>query len=178
MTTVDENTPGAVEVTTWHLEITAPSALPGARPPKVAATFVVADRPTVAFAKWLYHEVGGPWYWTDRHQWTEAQWTETVNAPSYHQATCVVGGTPAGYVEYTNRDGDIEIQYFGLVTDVHGLGLGGWFLAAAVEHGFSLEGAHRVWLHTCSLDGPNARANYEARGFTLFHTEVEWRVLD
>ena len=178
MSTVDANTPDAVEVTTWHLEITDPTELPGARPPKVEAAFVVADRPTASFAKWLYGTVGEPWYWTDRDGWTDAQWQDLVRSTTYHQATCMVGGTPAGYVEYANVEGDVEIQYFGLMTDVHGQGVGGWFLARAIEHGFSLDGAHRVWLHTCSLDGPNARANYEARGFQLFATEVEWRVLD
>jgi hypothetical protein len=29
-----------------------------------------------------------------------------------------------------------------------------------------------VWLHTCSLDAPQARRNYEARGLRLFHTET------
>jgi hypothetical protein len=31
--------------------------------------------------------------------------------------------------------------------------------------------AHRVWLHTCSLDHPAALPNYMKRGFTLFKTE-------
>ena len=177
MSTADANTPDAVEVTTWHLEITDRDTLPPAKPPQVEADLVVAERPTVAFARWLYRYVGEAWYWLDRHAWTDEQWAEQLVEPGYHHVTCMVGGTPAGYVEYANVDGDVEIRYFGLATDVHGQGLGGWFLAKAIEHGFSLENAHRVWLHTCSLDGPNAKANYEARGFRLFDTEVEWRVL-
>lgn len=35
------------------------------------------------------------------------------------------------------------------------------------------EPTKRVWLHTCSLDGPHAMANYERRGFRLFDTKVE-----
>lgn len=31
----------------------------------------------------------------------------------------------------------------------------------------------RVWLHTCSKDGPHALDNYLRRGFTLFDTKVE-----
>jgi hypothetical protein len=29
-----------------------------------------------------------------------------------------------------------------------------------------------VWVHTCSLDGPAALANYQARGLTLYRTET------
>jgi hypothetical protein len=32
-------------------------------------------------------------------------------------------------------------------------------------------GARRVWLHTASLDHPNALANYLARGFRVYDTE-------
>lgn len=178
MTIVGPETPGAVEVTTWHLEITDRTHRPEAKPPKVEAGFVVAGRPTVAYARWLYGYVGAPWHWTDRLAWTDDQWAERVTADYYHLVTCMVGGVPAGYMESLNRDGDVEIVSFGLAEDVHGQGLGGWFLARTIEYCFSLDQAHRVWLNTCSLDGPNARANYEARGFRLFKTESGWRVLD
>jgi hypothetical protein len=32
--------------------------------------------------------------------------------------------------------------------------------------------AMRVWVHTCSLDGPAALANYQTRGFTLYKEVV------
>lgn len=32
-------------------------------------------------------------------------------------------------------------------------------------------GGRRVWLHTCSLDAPQALAAYQARGFREFETE-------
>lgn len=175
---VDASTPGAVEVTTWHLEMTDPADLREARAPQVDAEFLIAERPTVAYARWLYDYIGEPWHWTDRHQWTDEEWADFVLADGYHLATCLVGGVPSGYVECVNIDGDVEIRSFGLAVDVHGLGLGGWFLAQSIEYGFSLEAAHRVWLHTCTLDGPKARANYEARGFRLFKTEVARKLLE
>ncbi|MEM8707412.1 MAG: GNAT family N-acetyltransferase [Actinomycetota bacterium] len=178
MQNIDENTPGAVEVTTWHLEITDPTSVPDAKPPRLEAEVVVADRMTVPFATWLYHYVGGPWHWIDRHPWSEQRWRDTIESPNYRHITCVVGGVPVGYCEYELQGSSVEIQYFGLGTDVHGHGVGGWFLTEAIRHGFSFDGVERVWLHTCTLDGPHARANYEARGFRLFDTEVEWKVLD
>ncbi|MEA2383683.1 MAG: hypothetical protein QOH72_3654, partial [Solirubrobacteraceae bacterium] len=32
--------------------------------------------------------------------------------------------------------------------------------------------APRAWVHTCTLDGPNALPNYEARGLRRFRTET------
>ena len=54
MQPIDENTPGAVEVTTWHLEITEPALIPAPTPPRLDAKIVVAERMTVSFARWLY----------------------------------------------------------------------------------------------------------------------------
>ena len=34
-------------------------------------------------------------------------------------------------------------------------------------------GARRVWLHTCTLDHPNALANYQARGLRMFKQETQ-----
>jgi hypothetical protein len=32
-------------------------------------------------------------------------------------------------------------------------------------------GARRVWLHTCTLDGPASLAHYRARGFAVYREE-------
>jgi hypothetical protein len=34
-------------------------------------------------------------------------------------------------------------------------------------------GAQRVWVHTYSLDGPYALANYQARGFQIYKQETQ-----
>ena len=43
MQPIDENTPGAVEVTTWHLEITDPTLVPEPTPSQLGAEVVVED---------------------------------------------------------------------------------------------------------------------------------------
>jgi hypothetical protein len=35
-----------------------------------------------------------------------------------------------------------------------------------------MDGTTRVWLHTCTLDGPHALANYRARGFDVSREDV------
>ena len=54
------------------------------------------------------------------------------------------------------------------------LGALGWLLSVAAARAWSLgqPPTKRVWVHTCSLDGPHALANYRARGFQVFRTET------
>ena len=80
-------------------------------------------------------------------------------------------GTPAGYFELEKQaDSTVEIIYFGLLQHFIGKGIGGWMLTKAVEEAWK-RADNRIWVHTCSLDHPAARANYLARGFTLFREE-------
>jgi GNAT superfamily N-acetyltransferase len=70
----------------------------------------------------------------------------------------------------------VEIVVFGLVPEFVGRGFGshlltvGTRLAWAAEHPDTAP-TRRVWLHTSSRDHPNARPNYERRGFRAFRTE-------
>ncbi len=67
-------------------------------------------------------------------------------------------------------DDSVEIAYFGLVPAELGRGLGKHLLSCAVRDAWALRPA-RVWLHTCTLDHPNALPNYAARGFVPYKTE-------
>ena len=70
----------------------------------------------------------------------------------------------------------MEIVYFGLLPQFVGAGLGSHLLTCTVERAWGM-GARRVWVHTCTLDHPQALANYYARGFRLFKEEVHDEVL-
>ena len=59
-------------------------------------------------------------------------------------------------------------RLFGLLGEFHGIGLGGHALTAALTRARELR--PRVWLTTCTLDGPYALANYRARGMRPFRT--------
>jgi N-acetylglutamate synthase-like GNAT family acetyltransferase len=54
--------------------------------------------------------------------------------------------------------------------------LGGHLLSVGVKRAWTM-GAKRVWVHTCSLDAPQALANYQARGFQLYNEEKHWEEL-
>ncbi|MEV0967746.1 GNAT family N-acetyltransferase [Microtetraspora glauca] len=169
-----------MDVTTWYLEQTGPGDLLPAREPKVPVDIVRAEIPSPEFSRFLYTAVGGDWQWTERLPWTWRQWMEWLDRPGTETWVAWRDGTPAGYVELVAQDGGVvEISSFGLLPYAIGLGVGGHLLSAGTAHAWDmadrwpdLEPTRRVWLHTCSLDGPAALANYRARGFRLYDTRL------
>ena len=79
----------------------------------------------------------------------------------------------AGWYELRRvaEDDSVEIAYFGIVAGEFGRGFGKHLLSSAVRDAWALAPS-RVWLHTCTLDHPNALPNYLARGFTPYRTET------
>lgn len=119
----------------------------------------------------LYREVGGPWYWHDRLAWSDAQLAGHLSNSTVAVWEAMLGTESAGFFELRRHDdGGVEIAYFGLIAAFIGRGLGGAMLTHAVDEAWAM-GAKRVWLHTCTLDSPNALPGYTARGFREFKTE-------
>jgi GNAT superfamily N-acetyltransferase len=132
-----------------------------------------AEIPSPELSRFLYTAVGGSWYWTMRLDWDYARWLAHLERPTVQTLVLYVSGTPAGYVELEVQPADnVEVAYFGLLPRFIGQGLGGYLLSVGVERAWA-QGARRVWVHTCSLDGPNALANYRARGFQVYDEQVE-----
>jgi len=121
----------------------------------------------------LYHEVGAQWYWHDRLDWTDEELGAYLADPTVAIWELLVHDESAGYFELKRHDdGSVEIAYFGLIPEFIGRGLGGMLLTAAVREAWNLGGAAtRVWLHTCTLDSPNALPAYKARGFREYKHE-------
>lgn len=167
-----------VEVTTWSLELRERSALAPALVPTLAPALTQVLEPSPELGRFLYTAVGGDWYWVDRLPWTYAQWLEWQERPGVETWIASVGGAPAGYFELdASSGGEVEIAYLGLLPRFIGRGIGRWLLTCALERAWEL-GPQRVWVHTCSLDGPVALANYRARGMQVFHVETRAQELD
>ena len=133
--------------------------------------------PEPNFLRCLYRTVGRKWNWADRYYWELDQWSDRLSQPNVNFYLMEYQSCPAGYYELESHDqGDIEVSYFGLMPKFLGKGLGGYMLARALEAAFDL-GAMRVWLHTCSLDHPNALSNYLSRGMRVYKTERQIQLL-
>ncbi|MEV2267200.1 GNAT family N-acetyltransferase [Nonomuraea africana] len=165
-----------MDVITWYLEQRSPGALVPARPPRLPVEVVRAEVPSPEFSRFLYTAVGGDWQWTDRLSWTYDQWMTYLTRPGVETWVAWHRGTPAGYVELDPQPGaQVEIAYFGLLPYAMGGGVGGHLLSSGTARAWdlatrwpSLPEIRRVWVHTCSLDGPAALANYRARGFEVY----------
>ncbi|MBO0800605.1 MAG: GNAT family N-acetyltransferase [Blastocatellia bacterium] len=161
-----------VAVTTYYLEMAEPSQL---RPARRSDLDLIVQRAEIIcpeLNRFLYTSVGGNWYWIDRLGWNYGMWLAYLNRPELETWVGYIAGTPAGYYELERQAGGaVEIAYFGLLPQFIGRGVGGELLTRAVECAWQMKAA-RVWLHTCTLDGPAALANYRARGFALFKEEV------
>ncbi|MCS0635455.1 GNAT family N-acetyltransferase [Streptomyces sp. LP05-1] len=170
----------SITVTTWSLEQTSPEDLRPAAEPPGDIRIVRAGVPSPEFSRFLYSAVGGDIHWTDRLGLTRAEWREILERPGAETWVAYENGTPAGYVELDAQDdGTVEIAYFGLIPAFRGRRIGGHLLSYGTARAWDLAERRperaptkRVWLHTCSLDGPHAMDNYLRRGFRLFATEV------
>lgn len=174
-----------IEVTTTHLQQLSASELrPALRPLPAHARIELVRDITPEFSKFLYQGVGSEWNWADRLTLTRHEWGALMRTPGTETHVLYVNGAPGGYVELVSTAGEssteVEIMYFGLFPQCIGQGFGGALLTEGISRAWdidsrweSLAPVTRVSVHTCSLDGPAAIANYEARGLSVFHTETE-----
>jgi GNAT superfamily N-acetyltransferase len=164
--------PEPSEVRRTYLEMTAPSDLRPARSGDPAVRVERIEGCPASFYRYLYAEVGRAYKWLDRLPWTDDDIRVHLARPGISVWLLTVRGAPAGYFELkAMSDASTEIAYFGLLPEFIGHGYGKHLLTEAVERAWST-GARRVWLHTCSLDGPAALPNYRARGFRAFKEET------
>ncbi|MEO3762080.1 GNAT family N-acetyltransferase [Streptomyces sp. B8F3] len=172
-------------LTTWSLEQTAADDLtPATAPAAVAAgelTVVRAAIPSPGFNRYLYGAVGADVSWTDRLVWDEERWRTFVEQPGTETWVAYERGTPAGYLELEGQpEGVAEITYFGLLPAFRGRRIGGHLLSVGTARAWDLAErwpgrapTRRVWVHTCSDDGPHALDNYRRRGFRIFDVRTE-----
>src|SRR5258708_18187879 len=152
--------------------MTSPGELKPSRTTRGDVAFVRVETPMPELNRFFYTAVGGNWFWTDRLPWSYQRWLDYLNRPELETWSLTVAGVPAGYAELEWQAEGGEVVYFGLLPAFIGQGLGGHLLTVTVERAWE-RGAKRVWLHTCTLDHPNALAHYQARGFRLYRQETQ-----
>ena len=161
-----------VLVTVTYLEMTSPDRRSPAPEWPEPVGIRRAERPDVAFYRYLYDAVGADWDWHVRRRLSDDALAAIVHDDAVEVHVLRVRGAPAGYVELDRRvEGEVEIAYLGLMPDYIGRGLGPALLGWALERAWSC-GPRRVWLHTCSLDHPGALSMYRRAGFEICDREV------
>ncbi|ADJ44072.1 acetyltransferase [Amycolatopsis mediterranei S699] len=116
----------------------------------------------------LHLRIGTPYRWPSASRGDE-EWDRWLAAPHREYRLIEYQGEVAGAADFEAQPGnDVEITTFGLVPEFVGKGLGGCALTLVVADAWALPGTRRVWLHTSTLDHPNALPNYLRRGFRSF----------
>jgi len=149
-----------------YLELFEPDPVcPPSRPAPPGFSVRVVQDPGVN--RDLYRRVGRDYQWVDRLGWSDERWARYAERVETHLVE--LDGRAAGYFELELDSPDsAKIALFGLLGEYHGMGLGGHALTAALTRARELR--PRVWLTTCTLDGPHALPNYRARGMRPFRT--------
>jgi GNAT superfamily N-acetyltransferase len=127
-----------------------------------------------ALYRQCYRTVGEAHRWRDRWDWSDEEIRAHLADPNITFYVATRAGALSGYYELrrVTDDASVEVAYFGLVPEALGRGLGKHLLSCAVRDAWALTPPpKRVWLHTCTLDHPNALPNYVARGFVPYKTE-------
>ncbi len=121
------------------------------------------------FYRFLYSAVGRDYVWNERLTWTDQQLYDYLASPALSLWVAYYRGTPAGFIELLRKapEPGIQVSCFGLIPAFHGRGLGKHLLSFGVQRAWD-EKPERVWLDTCTLDGPYALPNYQKRGFTIY----------
>jgi ribosomal protein S18 acetylase RimI-like enzyme len=130
------------------------------------------NKPKIDFCKFLYKEVGRDFFWRDRLKWRDQEWLDYISNVFFKLYILKKNNNLAGYYEllYDPKIPSIEIAYFGIFKEFFGKGIGGHLLTDAILTSFNQK-INKVWVHTCTLDHPNALKNYLARGMKVFKTE-------
>jgi len=130
------------------------------------------EKPTPDLCKFFYKEVGKEFFWRDRLKWSEQDWLDYINNNFFKLYILKYNNILTGYYEllYDPRTLSTEIAYFGIFKEFYGKGIGGYLLTDAILNSFNQK-VDKVWVHTCTLDHPNALKNYLARGMRVFKTE-------
>ena len=120
--------------------------------------------------KFFYKQIGKQHQWVDRLIWQDKNWIDYVSKKNLKTYILKQNNDYVGYFELIFDKNICEIAYFGILKEYIGKGYGGFLLSEALKIGF--KNANRIWVHTCSLDHPNAIENYKSRGMKVFKTEI------
>tara|TARA_B100001248_G_scaffold78715_1_gene56903 strand:- start:1879 stop:2388 length:510 start_codon:yes stop_codon:yes gene_type:complete len=129
-------------------------------------------KPDFQLNKFFYKQVGKKHRWIDRLSWSDEKWINYISNKNLETYIICESEELVGFFELLHNPElqETEISYFGLLEEYIGKGIGGYALSEAIRKSFE-KNIRRVWLHTCTLDHPNALKNYIARGMTVFKKE-------
>jgi len=123
----------------------------------------------------LYRRIGEPWLWFSRLEMDDDTLLTNIHDPKVRiWAVVDRRGIEVGILELDFRtEGECEIAFFGLVPELTGRGHGKWLMAMALQLGWAEATVQRMWVHSCTLDAPQALTFYQKSGFSAYQRQLE-----
>ncbi len=121
----------------------------------------------------LFHRVGDEHLWTLRLQMPRAEVERLLSDPKFELHVLVTENGDDGILELDFRVArECELSLFGVAPRLVGSGAGRFLMNRGIELAWS-HPIERFWLHTCTLDHPNALGFYRRSGFTPYGRAIE-----
>ena len=151
-----------------YLEMMERPTSPAPSLPTKKISLLRAEKLTLSFYRYLYNTIGQEWLWWERRLMSDDELSVIIFNPRVEIYVLYVGGVPAGYGELDRRCGnEIELAYFGLISEFIGQRLGSYFLRCMINQAWSYS-PKRLFVHTCTEDHPAAIHNYQRHGFSPY----------
>jgi GNAT superfamily N-acetyltransferase len=121
----------------------------------------------------LFRAIGERWMWFSRLVMPEEALMTILRHPKVESYALVESGRDIGLLELDfRRAGECELSFFGLVPEAIGQGAGRHLMNEAIRRAFRRP-IRRLFLHTCSLDHPDAMGFYLRSGFVPYKQAIE-----
>jgi GNAT superfamily N-acetyltransferase len=131
------------------------------------------SKPDLARYRAVVHRVGDEYLWGARLSMTDEQLADFLADPRVEAYILTTDHGDEGVLELDFRvQGECELTLFGVASRLLGTGAGRWLINRGIEIAWS-HPIGRFWLHTCTLDHPNALAFYQRSDFRPFKRDVE-----
>ncbi len=163
--------PGKIATIVTYLEMRAPPPLP----PVKAADGLSLERVNGDRDRYraLFRRIGEPWLWFSRVVMLDEKLAEILDDPKVEAYALNDGTADIGLLELDFRqEGEVELGFLGLVPGTIGKGAGRFLMNEAISRAFATS-PKRFFVHTCTLDHPNALAFYIRSGFTPYRRAIE-----
>ena len=163
---------GKVAMVVTHLEMHAPAPTRPQPLPK-GLTFRQLQ-PDLAWYRDIFSRVGAlDWLWYGRLKMADTDLSAILADPKVAFYTLTRDGRDEAILELDFRqEGQCELAYFGLTSELIGTGAGRFLMNEAIRLAW-MQPITRFHVHTCTIDSHLALSFYIRSGFTPYRRQVE-----
>jgi len=164
--------PGKIAAVVTHLRMLAPSP-PRPAPERGDLSLRRVADPATAWYRELYARVGENWLWFSRLRLEPVALAAILADARVEVYALACAGRDVGLLELDFRaEGLCELAFFGLAPALLGQGAGRLLMNHAIARAWARP-IGCLWVHTSTLDHPNALAFYLRSGFCPFKRQIE-----